>query len=81
MTNVIFEINAQYGVLGLHKFHLDNSYLGIILQDCNRLICDIGNAHLVFVKRPTNNVVHCLTRASCSLSSLQQWNMSPPNFL
>ena len=68
MTNVIFEIDAQYVVLGLHKCHLDNSYLGIILQDCNQLLCVIGNAHLVFVKMSANNVAHCLAQASCSCS-------------
>ena len=81
ITNVIFEIDAQSVVLGLHKCLLGNSYLGIILQDCNQLLCAIGNAHLVFVKRSVNNVAHCLARASCSLSYLQQWNMSPPDFI
>ena len=67
---MIFEIDAQYVMLRLHKCHLDNSYLGIILQDCNPLLCVIGNAHLVFVKMSANNVTYCLARASCSLSSL-----------
>ena len=70
MINVIFEIDAQSAVLGLHKCHLDNLYLGNILQDCNQLLCAISNAHLVFVKRFTNNVAHCLAQASCSLSGL-----------
>lgn len=44
------------------------STIGLIIEDCKKLVHDIANAEYYFVKRSANRVAHWLARQSCFMS-------------
>ena len=57
------------------------SYFDTIAEDCNELLKHFDEVLLVFIHRSANQVAHLLARAACSMSGLQEWNVSAPDFI
>ncbi|XP_031131672.1 uncharacterized protein LOC116033057 [Ipomoea triloba] len=57
----------------------DYSHVGLVIQQCRIIACDIGNTVVRHVRRSANHVAHVLARAAGSSSVLGEWVSSPPD--
>ena len=78
---IYFETDCLNLVNAFGRLDCDDSGFGLVLEYCKSLFKDIGNAHLMFVKRSANHSTHLLAKAVGSLSDLSKWYSHPPNFL
>ena len=57
------------------------SLFDIIVRDCVELSKHISQVLFSFAYRSANNVAHVLAQATCSMSDVGEWCVTPPNFL
>lgn len=59
----------------------DYSTFDYIVDDCKELVKHFEEVLIVFVPRSANNVAHLLARGAYSVSDLQEWITTAPEFI
>ncbi|KAM6593434.1 hypothetical protein CsatA_001137 [Cannabis sativa] len=57
------------------------SQFGLLIQDCQRLLSDLNNVFISFLKRSANRAAHCIARRSCFMSDCIYDELSAPSDL
>ncbi|KAL2493724.1 uncharacterized protein Fot_37481 [Forsythia ovata] len=65
----------------LHNDGGDNSYFGILIEECRFLARDLPNLKFNWVRRSANQVAHTLAKTASSLHGVADWSHSPPLFI
>ncbi|CAI9782599.1 unnamed protein product [Fraxinus pennsylvanica] len=59
----------------------DNSYFGILIDECRFLAKELSNLKFSWVRRSTNQVAHTLAKAASSSHVNVEWSYFPPLFI
>ncbi|KAM3218100.1 hypothetical protein P3L10_022629 [Capsicum annuum] len=57
------------------------SYFDSLVFDCKNLLKELSSFFVLFVKKSVNQVVHCLARASASVSGSMEWDTNPSSLI
>ncbi|KAL2504532.1 RNase H domain-containing protein [Abeliophyllum distichum] len=57
---------------------VDNSYFGILIEECRVLARELPNLEFNWVKRLANQVIHTLAKAASSLHNIADWSHFSP---
>lgn len=79
-SKCIFECDAKMVVDAVNGGN-GSSYFHMIIDECKEILQHFEEVLVVFVHRSANNVAHLLARASYSMSGLQEWLNTAPNFI
>ena len=69
-SKVIVEMDALEVVHALYVSSDNLSHFDLVIDDCRRLLNQLCDVKVVFVRRSANSVTHCLARVANSLSGL-----------
>ena len=81
LPRVIVEMDSQVVYKALKSTSLYTFLFTMLIVDCQKLVSNMVNLKLSFVKRSVNSVAHFIARASCSMSGPTVWDVIPPSFL
>ncbi|KAM7519824.1 hypothetical protein LguiB_018786 [Lonicera macranthoides] len=78
---LIVETDSQLVVNAMNRVELDFSSFGLVIDDCKLLADSLKQCKVVFARRSTNGVAHCLARTAISVSDWECWMSVPPPFI
>ena len=81
LPRVIVEMDSQMVYKALKSTSLYASPFAMLIADCQKLVSNMVNLKLSFVKRSANSVAYSVARASCSMSGPTVWDVIAPSFL
>ena len=81
LPRVIVEMDSQMVYKALKSTSLYASPFAMLIADCQKLVSNMVNLKLYFVKRSANSVAHSVARASYSMSGPTVWDVIAPSFL
>ncbi|XP_073137691.1 uncharacterized protein [Henckelia pumila] len=67
-SNIMVESDALTLIEALKKRSPDDSYVGLIIEDCRFLALELNSCSFIFVRRSANQTAHTLAKAAGSLS-------------
>ncbi|XP_073126761.1 uncharacterized protein [Henckelia pumila] len=67
-SDIMVESDALTLIEALKKRSPDDSYVGLIIEDCRFLALELNSCSFVFVRRSANQAAHTLAKAAGSLS-------------
>ncbi|KAL2553662.1 uncharacterized protein Fot_07281 [Forsythia ovata] len=77
----IIEMDALLVYNALQQNEVDNSYFGLLIEECRLLSSDMPNIKFNWVKKSANQVPHTLTKAASSSHDDLEWSYFSPLFL
>ncbi|CAI9771522.1 unnamed protein product [Fraxinus pennsylvanica] len=75
------EMDALLVYSALQKDDVDNSYLGILIEECRLIAKELLNLKFNWVRRSANQVAHTLVKAASSLHDIVDWSYFPLSFI
>ncbi|CAI9777924.1 unnamed protein product [Fraxinus pennsylvanica] len=77
----IIEMDALLVYNALQQNKVDNSYFGLLIEDCRLLASDMPNIKFSWVRRSANQVAHILAKAASSFHDTIEWSYFSPLFI
>ena len=81
IQNIIVKSDSLVLVSFVNKGSTYNSSVGLVFEDCRTLVHNICRCILAHVRHSTNQVAHCLAKASISRYEVGEWKGCPSPFL
>ncbi|CAI9787317.1 unnamed protein product [Fraxinus pennsylvanica] len=75
------EMDALLVYSALQNDGVDNSYLGILIEECRLIAREMSNLKFNWVRKSANKVAHTLAKAASSLHDIVDWSYFPPSFI
>ncbi|CAI9760115.1 unnamed protein product [Fraxinus pennsylvanica] len=75
------EMDALLVYNALQSEGIDNSYFGILTEECRLLAREFPHLKFRWVRRSANQVAHTLAKTAESLHAIVEWFYFPPSFL
>ncbi|CAI9773810.1 unnamed protein product [Fraxinus pennsylvanica] len=77
----IIEMDSLLVYNALQKYEVDNSYFGLLIEECRFLALDMPNVKFSWVRRSANQVAHTLAKAASSFHDTIEWSNYSPLFI
>ncbi|CAI9769873.1 unnamed protein product [Fraxinus pennsylvanica] len=75
------EMDALLVYNALQNDEEDNSYFGILIDECHLFVRELSNLKFSWVQRSAKQLAHTLAKAASSLHVNVEWSYFPPLFI